>query len=165
MCLLGVDMTFKGNSLCLSGQSTVLARCWLHHCSYTECSCPEKTRFTFSCFLLLLNEDLATVVHASVTFRMNYCNVFYPKGCEKVKMKAVADYWCSGSLVQKWTHKAYPTGPLWSVLAFPPATEQTQDTGLLTRSVQAITMTTWKYRKETINWILIETLCLKPEVC
>lgn len=101
MCLLGVDMTFKGNSLCLSGQSTVLARCWLHHCSYTESSCPEKTRFTFSCFLLLLNEDLAIVVHASVTFRMNYCNVFYPKGCKKVKMKAVADYWCSGSLVQK----------------------------------------------------------------
>lgn len=165
MCLLGVDMTFKGNSLCLSGQSTVLAYCWLHHCSYRECSCPEKTRFTFSHFLLLLNEDLATVVHACVTFRMNYCKVFYPKGCKKVKMKAGADSSCSSSPVQKWTHKAYSTGPLWSALAFPPATEQSQDTGLLTCSVQAITMTTWKYRKETMNCIFIETFCLKPEVC
>lgn len=50
MCLLGVVMTFKCNSLCLLGQSTVLAYWWLHHCFHTKCSCLEKTRFTFSYF-------------------------------------------------------------------------------------------------------------------
>lgn len=147
MCLLGIDMTFKGNSLCLSGQSTVLAYWWLHHCSYTACSQPEKTQFTFSYFLLFLNEDLATVIHTCVTFRMNYCNIFYPKGCQKIKMKAVADSSCSSSPIQKWTHRVYPTDPLWSVLAFQ-VTEQSQDTGLLTWPVQAITKTTWKYKKK-----------------
>lgn len=104
MCLPGVDMTFKGNSLCLSGQSTVLAYWWLHHCSYTACSQPEKTQFPFSYFLLLLNKNLATVVRACVTFRMNYCNIFYPKGWQKVKLKAVPDSSCSSSApVQKGT--------------------------------------------------------------
>lgn len=164
MCLLGVGMTFRGNSLCLLGPIHCVGILLASSLFWHRMLMPRKKWFTFSYFLLLLNEHLASVVHACVTFRMNCCNVFYLKGCKKVKMKAVADSSCSSSPVQKWTHKAYPTRPLWSVLAFPPATEQSQDTGLLTCSVQATTMTTWKYRKETINWILIETLCLKPEV-
>lgn len=164
MCLLGADMTFKGNSLCLSGQSTVLAYCWLHHCSYAERSCLEKTRFTFSYFLPLWNEDLATVVHACVTFGMNYGNVFYPKGCKKVKMKAVADSSCSGSSVQTWTHRAYPTSPLWSVLTFPPATEQSGywSSNMLCPSYHNDNL---KIQKRNNKLNFDRKLCLKPEVC
>lgn len=50
--------------------------------------------------------------------------------------------------------RAYPIGPLWPVL--PSATELSQDSGLLTCSVQATTMTTCKYRKETARWMLTE---------
>lgn len=50
----------------------VLANSWLHHCCYTECSCPEKTRFMISYFLLLLNQDPATAIQACVTFRSDF---------------------------------------------------------------------------------------------
>lgn len=144
-------MILKGNSLCLSGESTLLAYWWLHHCSYTAHSQPGKTQFTFSYFLLLLNKDHATVVHACVTFRMNYCNIFYPKGCQKVKKKAVADSSCSSSSpIQKQTHSISHWSSVVCV-SFSPGYRTEAGYWSLTCSVQVITQTTWKYRKKKPN--------------
>lgn len=62
---------------------------------HSDCREGKKHEFTFSPFLLLLNEDLTAVVHACSTSGMNTCNSFYPKGCKKVKKKAGAESWCS----------------------------------------------------------------------
>lgn len=79
--------------------------------------------------------------------------IFYLEACKKIKMKTVADWSCR-VLPFRSEQTAYPIGPLWPVL--PTATELSQDSGLLTCSVQATTMTTCKRRKETASWILTE---------
>lgn len=132
---------------------TVLANAWLHRCSYAECSCPEKTRFTFSYLLLLLNQDPATAIHACVTFRSDFLSWRLQKDQGEN---------CGWFIMSRFSRSEVNTESMshWSsvvCISFPPATELSQDSGLLTCSVQAITMTTWKYRKETERWILTET--------
>lgn len=144
VCLLRYRWPSKAIDSAYWDQYTVLANSF----SYTECSCPEKTQFMISYFPLLLNQDPVTAIHVCVTFRSN----FLP-----CKRKTVADSSRQGSLVQEWTQRAYPIGPLWSVSAFPQVQNWVRILVFLTCSVQAITMTTCKYRKETVSWISTET--------
>lgn len=62
---------------------------------HSDCREGKKHKFTFSPFLLLLNEDLTAVVHMCITSGMNSCNSFYPRGWKKVKKKAGAESRCS----------------------------------------------------------------------
>lgn len=81
--------------------------------------------------------------------------IFCLEGCKKIKTKTVADSSCRGCPIQNTESISH-----WSsvvCISFPPATELSQDTGLLKCSVQAITVTTCKHRKETVSWILIKT--------
>lgn len=155
MCLLGYTWLSKAIDSAYWDQYTVLVNSWLHRCSYLECSHPEKTRFTFSYFLLLLNQDPATAIHACV-------EVMFRSNVLPWRLQKDQDENCGWFILSRFSHSEVNTESIshWSSVAcisLPPVTELSQDSGPLMCPVQATTVTTCKYRKETASWILTET--------
>lgn len=88
-----------------------------------------------------------------VTFRRNFLSW---------RLQKDQDENCGWFIMSRFSHSEVNTESIspWSSVAcisFPPATEPSQNSGLLTCSVQTTTMTACKYRKETASWILTET--------